>query len=411
MQQSTEPVWLVSRANSLREKVYLEAPFKLHMGYHKKELIPSPPEGYQFVATGGRGEEISSEISKHEFGIRALEALNYNVPLIYLKSEFDRLLRRPPIGTRLTYSCHHLILRQEPWVLESQGIREMVGSNLTQFWALRRRVRDALLSRNCKKVMFFTNFARESCARIFKDSTELMPKLDVLPRAVHAKSVSKIAHEGVNVLFVGSANLSGLFEYRGGREVLEVFSRVSRYRENVTLILRSEVPRHLRARYSELFRSGKVKYYPEPIPAQGLEALYRESDIFFFPSHYESWQIALEAMSYEMPVIALNIEGMSEVIESGVTGYLVSESPSVPTSWNGIPLPTIAPDVKKAISRGPYHDQVVELENRLVRLIDDIELRKSMGTMARASIETGSHSIEFRNRKLKSVFDYAMEHV
>ena len=387
--------------------VYIEAPFKLHIGYHRKELIPYPPEGYAFV-TGGGGEDIFLKASKFRFGFAGLETLNYRLPLIYSKSLADLLYRRPPPSTSLTYSCHHLILRDEPWVLESQGITEVVGANLAQFLSLRRRVADVLKKPNCKKIMFFTEYARKSCLRAL-DCSSFEEKLDVLPRAVHPKRFTRSVSNRVRFLFVGSANVAGLFNYRGGVEAMEAFSRVARSRENIELCIRSDVPRWALEKYGGMIKSGKIKIMNRSVPLSELEALYSSSDVFLFPSHYESWQIALEAMSFEIPVVALNVEGMSEIVRDGKTGILLDESKLIPQIYhNGLPIPTIAPCFKKAVLAGPYDDLLEQIEVSMLRLIDNESLRLRMGAAARQEVETGTHSLETRNAKLKEVFDFAI---
>ena len=48
------------------------------------------------------------------------------------------------------------------------------------------------------------------------------------------------------------------------------------------------------------------------------------ADLFLLPSDHESFGLAaLEAMACEVPVIASNVGGLPEVIESGVDGYLI----------------------------------------------------------------------------------------
>ena len=54
-----------------------------------------------------------------------------------------------------------------------------------------------------------------------------------------------------------------------------------------------------------------------------MEELLPLADIFLLPSSSESFGlVALEAMSAEVPVVASNIGGLSEVVENGLTGFL-----------------------------------------------------------------------------------------
>ncbi len=55
-------------------------------------------------------------------------------------------------------------------------------------------------------------------------------------------------------------------------------------------------------------------------------ALYRDADIFCFPSFYPSesfGNVLVEAMMFEMPVVSTNWRGIPDVVEDGETGFLV----------------------------------------------------------------------------------------
>ena len=54
-----------------------------------------------------------------------------------------------------------------------------------------------------------------------------------------------------------------------------------------------------------------------------MEELLPLADVFFLPSHQESFGlVALEAMSTAVPVVASNIGGLPEVVLDGETGFL-----------------------------------------------------------------------------------------
>lgn len=83
---------------------------------------------------------------------------------------------------------------------------------------------------------------------------------------------------------------------------------------------------------------------------------YRAADIFCFPSHYGSesfGNVLVEAMMFELPVVATSWRGIPSIVEEGITGLLA-----------------------------PIKDPA-SLALRLGRLLDDEQLRKRMGQEGR----------------------------
>jgi glycosyltransferase involved in cell wall biosynthesis len=84
------------------------------------------------------------------------------------------------------------------------------------------------------------------------------------------------------------------------------------------------------------------------------ETVYRDADIFCVPSIFEAFGLVFaEAGLYELPTLATRVEGIPEVIKDGHTGLLVE-------------------------SRDP-----IALATGLVQLLDEPELRKTLGQNAR----------------------------
>jgi len=83
---------------------------------------------------------------------------------------------------------------------------------------------------------------------------------------------------------------------------------------------------------------------------------FRRADIFCFPSYYpaESFgNVLVEAMMFELPVVSTHWRGIPDIVEDGVTGFLT-----------------------------PVKD-AVEVSHRLARLLQDEQLRTSMGRKGR----------------------------
>jgi glycosyltransferase involved in cell wall biosynthesis len=89
-----------------------------------------------------------------------------------------------------------------------------------------------------------------------------------------------------------------------------------------------------------------------------LLASYRSADVFLLPSNQEGFGIVyVEAMRQGCPVIAGNHGGAPEVVDHGVTGFLVE------------------------------HGDEEAIATRVAELLEDPELRTRMGLAARARVE------------------------
>ena len=85
-------------------------------------------------------------------------------------------------------------------------------------------------------------------------------------------------------------------------------------------------------------------------------AHFRRADIFCFPSYYpaESFgNVLVEAMMFELPVVSTRWRGIPDIVEDGVTGFLT-----------------------------PVKD-AAEVSDHLARLLQDEQLRASMGRKGR----------------------------
>ncbi len=57
-----------------------------------------------------------------------------------------------------------------------------------------------------------------------------------------------------------------------------------------------------------------------------MKSLYAGLDMFVFPSRFDTFgNVVLEAFTYGMPVVAYNCKGPKDIIEDGVSGYLVED--------------------------------------------------------------------------------------
>jgi glycosyltransferase involved in cell wall biosynthesis len=145
------------------------------------------------------------------------------------------------------------------------------------------------------------------------------------------------------ITFVGN-----VMERKGGNAVLRAFTSSLADRSDLTLITREDVAPQAGVRVINDIRPGDDRLWRE----------LRASAVFVLPSEIDySPNSVLEAMAVGLPVVSLDIGAMPEIVEHGVTGFLV------------------APGDEAGLARA------------LATLVDDPALRMRMGTAARASFE------------------------
>lgn len=113
------------------------------------------------------------------------------------------------------------------------------------------------------------------------------------------------------LLFVGKD-----FQRKGGDTVLRAFARIRRQLSEVRLtILGPERPRHVPA---------GVDWWGLVTDREQVEAHFRSASVFLMPSFCEPFGLVfLEAMVHGLPCIGSRCDAMPEIIEDGVTGFLV----------------------------------------------------------------------------------------
>ncbi len=109
-----------------------------------------------------------------------------------------------------------------------------------------------------------------------------------------------------------------------------------------------------------------------------LSPVYREADVFVMTSEYEGTpNVVLEAMASGLPVVATNVGGVPEVVRHGENGFLVER------------------------------DDESGLVTALERLIQDPQLRSSMGQHGRAYVQA-NHSLERLPSRLSALYELAL---
>lgn len=386
-----------------------------------RELVEFPPEGYCFLSEKPKSLRLQQPnygLTRNQQMIMRLDrklrssAVTWGVwnetktmGYILAKRLRDRKFKTlPEAGADLIYCSQQLLFAELPWVVDVEYANELVGGN--EIKVVRRFVQKCLASKHCKKVIPWSNWARRTLNNSMKCDS-FKEKIETVHFGMRPKNmVKKKVDDKVTLLFVGSINLYNAFTFegKGGVEVIKAFLELRKKYDRVELVLRSWVPPAIRAKYAN---NPDIKILDSPLSKEALARLYASSDIFLFPSHFNLGMAILEAMSYELPVIARRVYDIPEAVEDMRTGLLLDPLPTLPYyMWNGAPN---SHNRKFLAGVRKYRLQLVnQIVEKTSLLIENAPLMRRLGRQARASIEEGKFSIKNRNTKLKQIFDEAV---
>ncbi len=377
--------------------IYLEPQWKLHSLY--KELIDFPPAGITFTVPNSGIDRLVSSAAKKRISYRIQhDIMNPVLPTSLIKSYLDLLARRKPEDTDLTYACEHVVLRAEPWIVDVGSVTNLVGGRAEFFAIFKRKVESALNGDSCRGIICWSELAHKLVIDKLTAPT-IREKSVVIPLAVRPRMTRRNRiNANVRLLFVNSANIPGQFEIKGGLVALRVFLALKKKYPNLELIIRSDIPDPVRYQLRGHMRG--IRLIDHTIEWEELERLFLTSDIFLLPSHFTPGMAILDAMSYGLPVVTIDVYANSELVEHGRWGFVAPSSDYVPYyDRNGLPNMVLTPGFKKAASRIDAN-MIRSLVDHVSLLIEDESLRHRMGMRGYEEVRSGRFSIEHRNRLL-----------
>lgn len=308
-------------------------------------------------------------------------------------------------GIALLFAMSTIYRGTSPYVLEIlDNPFSIAGYNYSIFMRRRNEIADDLSSPLCKKILCANTPTLEFMEKNF---SKQVAKKCVLSRTgvelpiVRVKKKNK--NEPVRLLFVGSTTNPQDFYSKGGLETIEFFERICQQR-NIHLTVRCKVPHEISER---IRHNKKISLIEKEIPFAELQDLYLSADIFILPGHHFHLMAMLEAMSYGLPVIALDTYAFSDYVIDGYNGFLVEKSTQIqgyndPSYPCNVRSETFMKEIKKIDER-----VIDDLSDRVLRLVDNEKLREKMGN--NSVIRIAKHfSIEQRNSHLKKIFDSAL---
>jgi glycosyltransferase involved in cell wall biosynthesis len=419
---------MVAEVGTTTRKVYFDQLFGTRSRTHSYwwEYINYPPDGYDFVLSNTRWDSVVDRLVTRnqliEGNLRLVGLLNKLVAPRLAKAYLDRMLKRPPQCDLVFSTGGHIPLYKKPWVILLMAINTLTGLDVKHLRKHKGTIERHFASDYCKRIVIWWEATRKALLANF-DCCPFEHKIEMVPPAYHSQHFAKsYNNEKVKLLFIGSANVPrGIvskmvgsqyfyeFDGKGGREVLRAFRLLRERYANVELVMRAGVPPDLRRQFEGI---PGLTLIEAPIPEGLLAEEFKSADVFIYPSHQPmATTVLLEAMSYELPIVALDVYAYPELVQDGVTGLLVKPSDKVPYYWDNMLVSMGSPLQGRYMEgiKAPDPRVVEELVGKTSMLIANPELRRRMGKAARQEIDSGRHSLKKVNAKLKRIFDEALE--
>ncbi|KKN23700.1 hypothetical protein LCGC14_0902250 [marine sediment metagenome] len=376
------------------KKVFFEPAGKIHPSQFN--LINYPPEGYEFVTSKTPMDGFIS--NSFIFDNIRLQVLDRLMPLTLAKSYIDKYLRPIPKGIDLLYCYNHISPRKIPYVIHIEWANVIVGRDLKWFNLFKKKVEKELQSELCRKILVWSPEAGQSLNYHFD---RLEDKIEVIPPAYPSIPPFKKDwnHTTIIILFMGTTFLGRDYIEKGGDSTLQVFNQLRKKHNNIELIIRAKPPRRV-----ERDIPG-VTFYDSHIPRNLMERLYQIADILLNPTHLMHNTVPIEAMAYGIPIVGTS---MSNYVEDGKTGLVVHNIERLPYFKNNMLTSETTKRswlIKQTLKTDPK--TIWGLVDATSSLIEDSLLRKTLGTQAKAEVDSGRFSIENRNKKLREIFDEA----
>lgn len=173
------------------------------------------------------------------------------------------------------------------------------------------------ITNKCDVVIALTPYwQREFAKREFCHRIECIPNAIKVPRV----DFKKVRENKLRILFLGS-----ICSYKGIFDVIKCFIQNKKYLENKVVLNICGVGES--TYLNQMIVDGEITEFVNNIGwVDGVkkEQLLVESDVLIQPSYIEAFGISvIEAMSYRLPVIGSKVGGIVDLIDEGVTGFLI----------------------------------------------------------------------------------------
>jgi len=373
-----------------------------------ESIVNYPPEGFEMRSNMRPGQfSIVGEYEKgYDFMKKAATEI-YNLlrlpRVIYIREPCD-----------LIHTSSGIIpLNRKPWVVGVEYASSFVSlqEEKMQSQAYLRKVAEYLSRDCCKGVLPFSEACKKSIENAYKlYLSGFAHKIKVLYPAIEVRPESSKPKVEAPLRLL---HVSGHFFDKGARELIEAFGVLER-KHDLELYMIVDAPNHHQDEFRSILNDysshQRIHLITEKLPRRELfERYYSTADIFVLPTYIDFFGLVfLEAMAAGLPLVGTDVFAVPEIIEDGVNGFLI-HSPLSTFGPGYLRSPQLIRDYRHRIISEKLPEVVDQLVGKLNILIADEALRKRMGQQSRKMVEIGKFSIAEQQRKLKRIYEEALQ--
>lgn len=359
-------------------KVYMQYPWKFPDSPYYKYLVENPPEGIEYINIEKQEGVITKSTKFHfsNFFKQRIRRYGNKLKLSFLNAH------KTPVGDYDLIHCAHCLSKNNfPWVADFEAFWQFWVSGLETKRGIA-KARKILAKKQCKKIIAWTEETKKGILSLFP---EIENKVEVVYPAVSFKQIKKEKH-GRKIFLAFTARY---FYRKGGLHALEVFDRLTKKYKNVECLFVSETPQKIRDKYA---KNKRIKFF-ELMPQEELfSKILNKTDIFVYPGYSDTFGFSfLEVMSLGIPIVTVGDYSREEIVENGKCGFV-------------IPQDFIYPDKIEEL----YEGMIKKILDKTSELIVDKRLRDKMSKNCIKMIKEGKFSIQERNKRLKRIYEEAL---
>lgn len=389
-----------------------------------KTLYDNPPKNLSFQFKERYYEDNFKKIEIRNKGSNDKKSQSHSIKLIIIDllkrfyECFFRILKLPPITPIISFKknfydyiiTYNLIFSNKKIIYYLEYIGSLVNFNdkLLNSSISIKIIKKFLLNKRCKYVFTWSKSAKKMLLEALGIPENKIYKFQVLYPSILPKNFEK-KEDGtlIRLFFVSSIwkkDKEFNFYMKGGKLILQAYKELKKKYNNIELIFVGYVPKEFKLNYGKI--SG-IKFFLK-LPHEKILKLYEISDIFIFPTYGDTFGFTfLEAMAHRLPIICINNNSAAtELVINNNTGFIIETS----QKYLAFPFSKYCPEwiTKMVFYNNIKHEtDVVGLKNlieKLEILINNKFLREKFGKNGRERLITGDLSIDYRNKKLRSLF-------